>query len=242
MACWSLEDTRTSTKSQVSKREYLRGTCSLGHFSVVVFDPVGVGATSFRRSAADEILNTWQATVIKGNAAEIGTLAKTTEVQTKGIDSVGSGFSDPAAVVKALARRERCIVVMTGPQDYISDGHTVIRLSNGHPMLGDITGSGCIVGTVVASFCGASSISAQKRFSAQRETGEIDTNQEAGLLVDGDMLIASVAGVLAITVASELAAERSDVRGTGTFLPALIDAIYGLTPETVASRAKVEIL
>ncbi|KDQ21517.1 hypothetical protein BOTBODRAFT_25958 [Botryobasidium botryosum FD-172 SS1] len=208
----------------------------------IVFDPVGVGATSFRRAAADELLNSWQATVIKGNAAEIGTLAKTAEVQSKGVDSVGSGFSDPVAIVKALARKERCVVVMTGPQDYISDGHTTIRLSNGDPMLADITGSGCIVGTVVASFCGISSISAQKRLSAQRAAGQTDTDHKAGLLVDGNMLIASVAGVLAITVASELAVERPEVRGTGTFLPALIDAIYGLTPEDVASRAKVEII
>lgn len=45
--------------------------------------------------------------------------------------------------------------------------------------------------------------------------------------------------VLAITVAAEIAAERPDVRGTGTFLPALIDELSHLTPNVIASRAKV---
>lgn len=47
--------------------------------------------------------------------------------------------------------------------------------------------------------------------------------------------------ILAITVASELAHARDDVKGTGTFLPALIDELYHLTPEKIISRAKVEV-
>ena len=51
----------------------------------VVFDPVGVGATEFRRKTAAELLNTWQASVIKGNAGELAALADSEEV---GLDSV----------------------------------------------------------------------------------------------------------------------------------------------------------
>lgn len=89
----------------------------------LVFDPVAVGATSYRRITskgefqsgtaegpsysipAAELLSHWQPTVIKGNAAEIGALAESTEVASRGVDSTGSGFSDPAAVVKALSRK-----------------------------------------------------------------------------------------------------------------------------------------
>lgn len=46
----------------------------------VVFDPVGVGATEFRRTVAAELLNTWQASVIKGNAGELAALAGSEEV------------------------------------------------------------------------------------------------------------------------------------------------------------------
>lgn len=84
-----------------------------------------------RSLCAPELLNTWQPTVIKGNAGEIGALAGSTEVASRGVDS-GGGFKDPAAVVKGLAQKERCIVVMTGEVDWISDGERTVKLSNGH--------------------------------------------------------------------------------------------------------------
>jgi thiamine-phosphate diphosphorylase/hydroxyethylthiazole kinase len=183
------------------------------------------------------------------------------------VDSIGSGFADPARVVKQLALREReyemssgemhspytitgCIIVMTGPDDWISDGDTVIKLSNGHPLLAAITASGCIVGTTVATFCGAVNMVARE----QGEVPAVDLGN--GRLVQGDMLVAAVAGsvltvctsgtelticnsVLAITIAGEIAAERVDVRGPGTFLPALIDELAVLTPEDIMHRAKV---
>jgi thiamine-phosphate diphosphorylase/hydroxyethylthiazole kinase len=46
-----------------------------------------------------------------------------------------------------------CVVVLTGPVDYISDGTTVVALENGDALLGKITGSGCILGSCIASFC-----------------------------------------------------------------------------------------
>ena len=48
--------------------------------------------------------------------------------------------------------------------------------------------------------------------------------------------------VLAVTIASEIAAKRDDVRGSGTFLPALIDELGKLTPETILEMAKVEVV
>lgn len=44
-----------------------------------------------------------------------------------------------------------------------------------------------------------------------------------------------------MTIASELAAERSDVKGPGTFIPALLDELANLTPEVMASRAKISL-
>ena len=57
--------------------------------------------------AAAGLLSTWQATVLKGNAGELAAIANSTEVQAKGVDSVGTGFADPAAFVRALARQHR---------------------------------------------------------------------------------------------------------------------------------------
>lgn len=194
----------------------------------IVFDPVGVGATSFRKLKAAELLNAWQATVIKGNAAEIGALGNSSEVQSKGVDSAGSGFADPASVVRALALRERCIVGMTGEVDWVSDGKHVVRLTNGHPLLGQITGSGCMVGTSVATFCGALSIAEKK--------------ESLNPLAGGDMFVATIAGISAVAVASEIAALRPDVQGPGTFLPALMDELSKLTPEVLSEKVNIEIV
>jgi thiamine-phosphate diphosphorylase/hydroxyethylthiazole kinase len=45
-----------------------------------------------------------------------------------------------------------------------------------------------------------------------------------------------------MTIAAEVAAEREDVRGPGTFRAALLDELYNLTPEMVVQRAKVVIV
>ncbi|KIJ18858.1 hypothetical protein PAXINDRAFT_70332 [Paxillus involutus ATCC 200175] len=195
----------------------------------VIFDPVGVGATQFRRKTAAELLNSWQASVIKGNAGELAALADSKEVQAKGVDSVGSGFADPATFVRNLAKKERCVVALTGETDWVSDGTTVVKLGNGHRLLGDITGSGCLVGTCIATFC------AGAWARAKNENG-------GGKLVKGDMLLGAVGGILALTIAGERAALRPDVHGSGTFLPALIDELYNLTPETVVEWGQVYVV
>jgi thiamine-phosphate diphosphorylase/hydroxyethylthiazole kinase len=120
-----------------------------------------------------------------------------------------------------------CIVLLSGPTDYLSDGSTVIRLSNGHELLGQITGAGCMLGTIIAAFCGAASMAA----SGPRE----------GSLVDGDMLLATAGATLALTIAAQQAAGREEVRGPGTFLPALIDELAMLTPEIVLRTAKIKV-
>lgn len=48
--------------------------------------------------------------------------------------------------------------------------------------------------------------------------------------------------VLMMTVAAEVAAEREDVRGPGTFRAALLDEMYNLTPEVLQKRANIQIL
>lgn len=52
----------------------------------IVFDPVGVGATKFRRKITAELLNTWQASVIKGNAGELAALAGSEEVSSQSVN------------------------------------------------------------------------------------------------------------------------------------------------------------
>jgi len=118
---------------------------------------------------------------------------------------------------------------MTGAVDWVSDGKNVVSLKNGNPLLGEITGSGCMVGTSVATFCGALSMVA-------------NAESKKNPLADGDMFVATVAGISAVAIASEIAALRPDVQGPGTFLPALIDELSKLTPEILSEKANIEII
>ncbi|KIM45460.1 hypothetical protein M413DRAFT_66738 [Hebeloma cylindrosporum] len=212
------------------RAENLEGMLIAGTFAnkfrkPVVFDPVGMGASAFRKESVRTLLDTWQASVIKGNAGELATLAGTTEVGTKGVDSVGSGFKDPAAFVRNLAKRERCVIVLTGPIDYISDGVSVVTIENGSELLGRITGSGCILGSCIASFCATAS----------------EVAPDNGHIFRGSVFTAAIAGVLVLTIASELAAKSHGVRGPGTFLPALIDALWDITQDQVHELSRVTV-
>lgn len=84
-----------------------------------------------------------------------------------------------------------------------------------------------MLGSAIATFCGAASIAA--------------SGSSEGLLVNGDMLTATAAGTLALTIAAQQAAGREEVCGPGTFLPALIDELAVLTPEIVLRMAKIEV-
>ena len=47
--------------------------------------------------------------------------------------------------------------------------------------------------------------------------------------------------VLMLTVASEIVVKRGEVKGPGTFLPALIDSLAGVSAQDIRSHAKVTI-
>ncbi|GAA5987561.1 hypothetical protein JCM5350_006040 [Sporobolomyces pararoseus] len=202
----------TITEAQITTQK-IAGEAANRNGKFVVFDPVGVGATEYRKKSASDLLNACHVSIIKGNAGEIGALAGSSEVQARGVDSVGRGFKDPATIVKSLANREKLIVAMSGETDYISDGQNTFAIENGSHWQGDITGSGCMATSSVAVFAGL--------------------NHESGALA------AAVAGLLAINVAAEIAESRSDVNGPNTFRAALIDSVYNLKPEDVRERAKI---
>lgn len=61
-------------------------------------------------------------------------------------------------------------------------------------------------------------------------------------LINGDMFSAAAAGTLALTIAPQYAASREEVRGPGTFLPALTDELALLTPESILKTAVIEVV
>jgi hydroxyethylthiazole kinase len=119
----------------------------------IVLDPVGAGATRYRTDTAMRLLRELDVSVVRGNAAEVATLAGR-EAEIRGVESIGT--EGPAADLAREASRELgCVVSVTGPVDHVSDGHRVIAIANGHELLGTVSGTGCMSTAVTGSFLAA---------------------------------------------------------------------------------------
>jgi hydroxyethylthiazole kinase len=116
----------------------------------VVLDPVGAGATSYRTETARRLLREIDVAVVRGNAAEIATLAGR-GAEIRGVESIGA--SDSAAeVARAAAQELGTVAAVTGAIDHVSDGDETLAVSNGDPLLARITGSGCIATAITGAF------------------------------------------------------------------------------------------
>lgn len=117
----------------------------------VVLDAVGVGATPFRDKKAFELLDECHIDIIKGNASEIGKLAGE-DVITKGVEAVDVQL-DFVKVAKKLSKERDAAVVITAPEDIIVWKEDVYVVKNGHPLMGQIVGTGCMAASVIGCFC-----------------------------------------------------------------------------------------
>jgi hydroxyethylthiazole kinase len=118
-----------------------------------VLDPVGAGATRYRTETAKRLLQELDVAVVRGNAAEIATLADR-EAEIRGVESIGAEGSG-ADLARDAARSLGCVVSVTGPTDHVSDGERMIAISNGHELLATVSGTGCMSTAVTGSFLAA---------------------------------------------------------------------------------------
>jgi hydroxyethylthiazole kinase len=173
----------------------------------VVLDPVGAGATRLRMESARRLLDEISITILKGNAGEIGMLAGA-EAEVRGVDSRGMA-GDPVTIALNLARRLGITVVVSGAIDIVTDGSRVVLVENGDPMMGRISGSGCMAASVTGAFAA----------------------------VCDDPVSASSAALAAFGLAGERAAAVA--RGSGSFKVALFDELAALSPEELARGARI---
>jgi hydroxyethylthiazole kinase len=164
----------------------------------VVLDPVGAGATSYRTRMAERLLSELSIAAVCGNAGEVATLAGLA-AEVRGVESL-AGDAREAATKAAGALGTT--VAATGKIDYVSDGESTLAVSNGHPLMGRVVGSGCASTAVVGCFAAVG--------GAETET---------------------VAHALAyFGRAGEVAAEGA--KEGGTFEPRLLDALAELGGDT----------
>ncbi|MCI9156434.1 MAG: hydroxyethylthiazole kinase [Lawsonibacter sp.] len=187
----------------------------------VVLDPVAAGGTRLRREAARKLLEEVRFTAIRGNASEIRFLA--------GQQALGSGVDVGAAdavtedslpgaaeLVRSLAWKSGGVIALSGAVDLVSDGEQTAVLRNGCPTMARITGSGCMLTSLIGAFCGG---------------------------LPEEPFRAVTAAVAAMGVCGELAEERRLKNGTGNaaFRTDLIDAVFNLTEQQLKERIRCEI-
>lgn len=165
----------------------------------VVLDPVGAGATTFRTEMTALILKEVDVSIIRGNAGEIASVLGE-HWTMRGVDS-GDGDGDRTALAVKASREFACIVILTGKVDVVTDGTTVYRIRNGHPIMTQVTGTGCLLSSVTAAFAA----------------------------VGHEPLQSAVAAVTSYGVAAEKAERHSN--GPGSFCSAFLDELSRLQPD-----------
>ena len=173
----------------------------------VILDPVGSGATTLRTESAKRLMNELSITVVRGNASEVLSLAGE-GAKTKGVDSLNS-VDEAAAAASTLAKELGSTLAITGETDLVTDGKSVYRISNGHELMGWVTGTGCAATAVIGAF----------------------------LAVDNDPVTATVSALACFGLAGEKGAEKADA--PGSFMTASHDALYKITSEHLLEGAKI---
>lgn len=158
-------------------------------------------ALDYRRHFCHELLS-FKPAAIRGNASEIMALAGIAN-GGRGVDTTDAAANAiPAA--QTLARETGAIVVVTGEVDYVTDGHRIIGIHGGDPLMTKVVGTGCALSAVVAACCA----------------------------LPGDTLENVASACHWMKQAGERAVARSE--GPGSFVPHFLDALWQLTQEVQA--------
>jgi hydroxyethylthiazole kinase len=192
----------------------------------IVLDPVGVGVTELRNRTTLDLIENYNITAIRGNISEIKAIAKLVGVidennAAKGVDVnlddviTKENLKENGEVIKQTASKLNTVILASGPIDILSNGETTIAIDNGDDMMPLITGSGCMLSSIVGSCIGG-------------------TNPLEGTLV----------AILAMNIAGEKARAKVDERdeGTGSFRAYLIDYLYKTNAESLVNESNIEIL
>lgn len=121
------------------------------HGLPVLLDPVGVGASEFRRQAVREILATGAVTVIRGNLSEISALASL-DASILPVENGLAGAPAPDHAAAAAAAHYGCCAAVTGETDWVSDGKHSFPLHGGSPLLTRVTATGCMTSALIGAF------------------------------------------------------------------------------------------
>jgi hydroxyethylthiazole kinase len=185
----------------------------------VILDPVGAGATGLRTHTALRLMEEVKIAVIRGNLSEMKAISghggKTRGVDASDGDVIHQGALEQIQKLATdLAQTTGSIIAITGAIDIISDGRKLALIKNGHPLMAQVTGTGCMCTSLIGSFCGASE----------------------------DFLAATVAAVMTMGLAGELAFETVTRYGlgSGSYRTLIIDAINSMTSAQLRKDGRID--
>ncbi len=201
------------------KREavLLRAAELAKHYKVpVVLDPVGVGASRIRKRMVFKLLEIGDVDIIKGNAGEILSLCDIyiDKAAISGVDYISNNKYFNSRVINKFiefSRKFNVLIVITGQEDIVIGHSYQIRINNGAPLLGKITGSGCMMGSLIAS----------------------------SLAICSNPMIAAVTGISIMDISGQLAAKKA--RGPGSFRMHFFDEVANLSIDKLLSYLSLKV-
>lgn len=213
----------TLTKSQINTMKI--STKTAGELNKkFVLDPVGIGVSQIRNDTAIDLIKLNTPTIIRGNLSEIKAIATFYGIleecsQVKGVDvAEGDVINEEtleynSELIRNIAAKLETTVAVSGKIDIISDGKEVYAVDNGDAVLSSITGTGCMLATIMGAYAAVTT-----------------------------PLNAAICATLVMTISGEIAAEkmRKNDEGTGSFNVYLTDEFYKMTPETMMKYANLK--
>lgn len=187
----------------------------------VILDPVGVGASALRTQTAYKLLQQIKFSVIRGNISEIKAVndgvSSTRGVDADKKDAISENTLDEAIILgRDLSNKTGAVVVITGEMDIVTDGKKTYIIKNGHPAMSQISGTGCMLSAMIATYCAA--------------------NEE-------NVLDASACAVASMGLSGELAYNKMKENnlGTASLRTFIIDYNSNMCIETLNGGVKIEI-
>lgn len=126
----------------------------------VILDPVGAGISKLRKGSVERLLKEVKFSVIRGNASEIKAMTLNTK-STSGVDVQAqdkienNNLEEIISIAKGLSKKTSSVIAISGEVDIVVDKDRVSLIRNGHPYMSKITGTGCMLTSVIGAFCGA---------------------------------------------------------------------------------------
>ncbi len=186
----------------------------------VVLDPVGAGSSLNRTEAARLILENIEVDVVRGNISEIKALALGS-ISQSGVDAntldevTEENIEDAVDFIRDFSLNHRCISIVTGNIDIVTDGDIAYTVYNGRREMRSITGIGCQLSGLTCAY--------------------ISANLE-------NKLDASLAAVALIGLAGEKGwSYMQEGDGNAAYRNRIIDAVYNMNKEMLEEGANYKI-